>query len=390
MLVHEASHARLDQAGHWSYAENRERHEKICRGKTAQPTVGSVGRFIHMPFENTQSCSRWRRKEEARATGKRLAGITRQSYRRGHQPANVYLEAPIVDPSQHLPPTIESTGVALADATTRLAHCASVVVIRDLATQEAWIVATSPGTDRRLLGMRVSSDSAAARACDGNVIGHAAGIGELLGVTRPDRRKSEDTGVAWPLRDGDKTVGAVVLFAPPDSIADSIQSQLDSLATRAGRVLGKLVAAQFARQVGLIDAITGHLNLPGLKKAMRESASKRCSLVCVVVDQIMALEADRENAILRQIGSILRSNIRDYDVLARTGAEEFAMFLPNVALDGALVVSDRVRSAVSKTDFDLGRDLAVTCSLGVAAVPDTVSAIDKLIDAASAGRQTPP
>ncbi len=291
-----------------------------------------------------------------------------------------------MDPSQHLPPTIESTGVALADAATRLTHCPSVVVIRNLATQEVSIVATSPGTDRRLLGMTVPSDSVAARACLSDVIGHAAGIGELLGVTRRDRRKSEDTGMAWPLRDGDKTVGALVVFAPPESIGDSVKSQLDSLATCAGRLLGKMVGAQFARQVGLIDAITGHPNLPGLEKAMRESASKQCSLVCVAVDQIKALETDRGNAILRQMASILRSSIRDCDVLARTGAKEFAVFLPNVALDGALVVADRVRSAVNETDFDLGRDLAMTCSLVVAAVPDTVSAIDKLIDAASRAR----
>ncbi len=248
-------------------------------------------------------------------------------------------------------------------------------------------MAASVGTDRRLLGMTVPSDSVAARACLSDVIGHAAGIGELLGVTRPDRRKSEDTGMAWPLRDGDKTVGALVVFAAPESIGDSVKSQLDSLATRAGRLLGKLVGAQFARQVGLIDGITGHPNLPGLQKAMEESASKRCSLVCMAVDQIMALDVDRGNAILRQIASILRSNFRDYDVLARTGAEEFAVFLPNVALDGALVAADRMRSVVNETDFDLGRDLAMICSLGVAAVPDTVSAIDKLIDAASRARQ---
>ena len=54
---------------------------------------------------------------------------------------------------------------------------------------------------------------------------------------------------------------------------------------------------------------------------------------------------------------------------------------------GALVVADRMRSVLNETDFDLGKDLAMTCSLGVAAVPDTVSAIDKLIDAASSARQ---
>ncbi len=149
----------------------------------------------------------------------------------------------MVDLAPHLPPTIESTGVALADATTRLTHYPSVVVIRDLATKESSIVAASTGTDRRLLGMTVSPDSVAARACLSNVIGHASGIGELLGVSRPDRRKSEDTGVVWPLRDGDRAVGALVVFAPPELIDDSVRSQLDSLARHAGRLIGKQVAA---------------------------------------------------------------------------------------------------------------------------------------------------
>ena len=193
--------------------------------------------------------------------------------------------------------------------------------------------------------------------------------------------------MAWPLRDGDKTVGALVVFAELESMDDSIKSQLEGLATRGGRLLGKLVGAQFARQVGLTDTITGHPNLPGLEQAMQESGSKRCSLVRLTVDQIKALEADRGNAILRQIAAILRSSIRDCDVLARTGVEEFSVFLPNVALHGALVAAERMRSVLNETDFDLEDDLAITCSLGVAAVPETVSAIDELIDAASRERQ---
>ncbi len=63
------------------------------------------------------------------------------------------------------------------------------------------------------------------------------------------------------------------------------------------------------------------------------------------------------------------------------------MFLPDGALDGAVVVADRVRSVVNETDFDLGQDLAMTCSLGVASIPDTVSAIDELMGAASGARQ---
>ena len=293
----------------------------------------------------------------------------------------------MVDLSPHLAHTVESIGVALANTTSRLTRRPSAVVVLDPATKEASIVAASTGTDRRLLGLTVDPDSAAGRACVSNVFRHASGVGELLGVRRPDRRRWEDSGLVWPLCDSEHSVGALVIFGPPELIDHSVRSHLNSLTSNAGRLLGKLVAARFSRQVGLIDAITGQPNRPGLRKAMHESIPKRCSLVCMTVDQVMELDIDRGNTVLRQVAAILRNKLRDCDVPARTGGEEFALFLPDATLEGAVVVADRVRTAVGAADFDLGRERAVTCSLGVASIPETVSTIDQLMGAANGARK---
>jgi diguanylate cyclase (GGDEF)-like protein len=303
-------------------------------------------------------------------------------------PSTLALEiVEIVDLSSQLPHTVESTAVALANAAHELTRCPTAVVVLDPATKEASVVAASTGTDRRLIGLTVEPDSAAGRACVSNVIRQASGVGELLGVRRPDRRRWEDTGYVLPLRDGTKGVGALVIFAPPGLVSSGVQNDLATLIDHAGNLLGQRIAARFSKQIGLIDAITGHPNRPGLDKAMREAVPNRCSLVCMTVDDVMELEITLGNAVLRRVAAILRNNLRDYDVLSRTGAEEFAFFLPDATLEGAVVVADRVRSAVVATDFNLGGERAITCSLGVASVPETVPTIDDLIGAASGARK---
>jgi len=75
------------------------------------------------------------------------------------------------------------------------------------------------------------------------------------------------------------------------------------------------------------------------------------------------------------VAKILRSCVRDRDVVARYGGEEFAMALPKTALRSAITVADHIRRAVMTKELmkrssgeRLGR---VTISIGVAALrPD--------------------
>jgi diguanylate cyclase (GGDEF)-like protein len=286
-----------------------------------------------------------------------------------------------------LPHTVESIGFALADAALETTRCPAAVVVRDPATQAASVVALSAGTDRRILGMPVAAESAAGRACDDDHPTYALGVHRLLGHARTDRRLREEHGVAFSLRDGRRGVGALVVFAPPELIDRGTHDRLLALAHEAGPAIGSIVAARFAKRLGLIDTITGHANRPGLDQILHGSVSKQCSLVCVSIDQFQQLETPLANTVLRQVAAILRSRLRDYDASARVAGGEFALFLPDAPLDGAVIVADRIRTAVSQSKFDLNGSGPLTCSLGVAAIPDTVSSVDDLLDAAAKARQ---
>ncbi len=291
------------------------------------------------------------------------------------------------DSARQLPQTVKSIGVALADAVLKTTCCPAAVVVRDPATQTASVVAASVGTDRRLLGMTATPESAAGRACVSELTIHARGAQDLLGGLRGDRRQREEHGVALSLLDGRRSVGALVVFAPPELIDRTVHEELAELAGRAGALIGKNVAVRFSKQLGLIDAVTGQPNSPGLERVMRASISRRCSLVSLAVDEFQALDTDAARNVLRQIAAVLRNSLRDYDVPAHIRRGEFALFLPDVALDGAVTVADRVRRAVKASTQGLDGKHPLTCSFGVAAFPDTVSDTEALLTAAVGARE---
>jgi diguanylate cyclase (GGDEF)-like protein len=73
--------------------------------------------------------------------------------------------------------------------------------------------------------------------------------------------------------------------------------------------------------------------------------------------------------------------LRKEDLLVRYGGEEFCMLLPNVALDRASMMAERIREAVDVARFSFnGRSLAVTISIGVTALStDGVEDVDMLV-----------
>lgn len=101
---------------------------------------------------------------------------------------------------------------------------------------------------------------------------------------------------------------------------------------------------------------------------------------------------------LSAVSRILRKQFRPHDHLVRYGGDEFAVLLPDVAVDQAVAIAERVRTAVSGETHD-GTDsliqIPVRISLGVAVLKPqgTLDALIRDADAAlyrakHAGRDT--
>jgi diguanylate cyclase (GGDEF)-like protein len=76
---------------------------------------------------------------------------------------------------------------------------------------------------------------------------------------------------------------------------------------------------------------------------------------------------DAGDRVLVRVAALLLGELRQSDVVVRTGGEEFVVLMPGTAARAAVAVSERLRVAIGAADWaDVVPGLAVTASLGVA------------------------
>jgi diguanylate cyclase (GGDEF)-like protein len=97
------------------------------------------------------------------------------------------------------------------------------------------------------------------------------------------------------------------------------------------------------------------------------------------------------DAVLRGTAHVIRDRVRETDLAARIGGEEFAVILAETELEGALAFAEDLRSDVEQRVRVEGVDWPVTASFGVAAshedcvVDELIAAADRALYRAKAG-----
>jgi diguanylate cyclase (GGDEF)-like protein/PAS domain S-box-containing protein len=83
---------------------------------------------------------------------------------------------------------------------------------------------------------------------------------------------------------------------------------------------------------------------------------------------------------LQQIAAVLKSTLRETDILGRMGGEEFAILLPNTQSKEAGLLAERILQAVGVLLFKIpGKLLTITVSIGVVVITDEMSGLDDLL-----------
>jgi len=86
--------------------------------------------------------------------------------------------------------------------------------------------------------------------------------------------------------------------------------------------------------------------------------------------------------VLKHVADAITATVRDQDIPARIGGEEFAVLLRNAAPDVAFEVGERVREAVRELDLRFIGVPGVSVSVGVAHAEAADEPVDVLIERA--------
>jgi len=87
---------------------------------------------------------------------------------------------------------------------------------------------------------------------------------------------------------------------------------------------------------------------------------------------------------LSEVGGILAEAVRESDILARYGGDEFVVVLPETPASGALVIAERIRRSIELHTFlaDQGLAARISASVGIASYPDHALTPEGLIQKA--------
>lgn len=146
--------------------------------------------------------------------------------------------------------------------------------------------------------------------------------------------------------------------------------------TMVGRAYNR-VRAQLANLV-LTDPLSGCLNRRGLEQQLTRELSraarngKEIALLAIDVDHFKIINDTlghiAGDAVIQEVGELLREVARGGDLVARTGGDEFTLLLPDTSAAGAFRLATRIREAVNRRQFQgLSTRMPVSVSIGLVA-----------------------
>jgi diguanylate cyclase (GGDEF)-like protein len=207
-----------------------------------------------------------------------------------------------------------------------------------------------------------------------------------------------------PLTIESGVIGAIVVSRrTAEPWPASAERILAGAAVEAGAALARAYSHREAEARASTDALTGLPNRRYFDEfcallARRRRAEDAIGILMVDIDRFKLLNDTHGHAVgdevLRAVAGAIAAAVREDDVPARFGGEEFAVLLRNPTRDEAVEVGERVREAVASLDLSRFGVEAASVSVGVAVaiapdepIADLIEQADRaLYDAKRGGR----
>jgi len=305
-----------------------------------------------------------------------------------------------LDPSAVIPERVRnafdafSGGVMIVDSASR------IMLVN--ATLRPWIGQTN---DRDLTGQKVESVPTFKRALPGDRNEHpwvrAMGAGMPTEGDHIELNADTPTPIkllvnSAPINDGaGKVRGCLVTFdnvTHMHELNDKLLASISELARSKEEIELK---NEELRRLATRDPLTGCLNRRALFEqldALFANARDDGRALCCIMTDIDHFKSFNDryghavgDEVLKSVARVFTGALRDFDLLGRYGGEEFCVILPDVTLDQACAVAERLRSDIEHNagaSVRTTRGLEITSSFGVSQYASDIADPAQMIDLA--------
>ena len=199
----------------------------------------------------------------------------------------------------------------------------------------------------------------------------------------------------FPILNDNQCLGVLSLGRHrPDYEFNSDQIQFGRLfANLTALVLNNAQLREALREQSIRDPLTGLYNRRYMEEALKQQLSRvtrqlhPLGTIMLDIDHFKGINDTYGHAIgdalLREVGQLLKSHVRNEDIACRYGGEEFILIMPDASLEVAQQRAEYLRQAVKGLHVqEAGQSVGITLSMGVAIYPQHGRAKESILHAA--------
>ncbi len=298
----------------------------------------------------------------------------------------------------HLDLEMEKVGKAMCSAALEVTGATRAAFVRWEPHVDEGVVQTTSASHPVAEGLHTPPESFVGMACrhqqrftfeEGPPLSRAAPI---YGIGEPPR-DIRSLGIVPLVRSG-STIGAIVVEG--DERGQLCEVEVNSLALLATvAALAWDTADQFEtqREHAVRDALTGLWNRRRFEERREQALAESdrygdpVSLIMFDIDYFKRVNDnmghDAGDRVLKHVAQLVQREVRDVDVLARHGGEEFAVLLPKTPMKEAGEVANRIREAIQNHPLVYkDQPVMITASFGVTSYPEGTQEHEHLVSLA--------
>jgi diguanylate cyclase (GGDEF)-like protein len=220
-----------------------------------------------------------------------------------------------------------------------------------------------------LLPVILETTVSATGAVGGRLIWDDATVAEIGSDSRP----ADHLVLSLDDEVGDRLL---VLYAPRPGFTASDRELASSLAGHGRIALDNAHLHGLVRRQAVTDDLTDLANRRRFMDALRQEVARHARLDTPLALVLFDLDHFKQindrcghqagDEVLRSTADVIRGRVRETDLAARIGGEEFAVILPGTGLEGAVSLAENLRSDIASGVAVPDADLTLTASFGVA------------------------
>ena len=192
-----------------------------------------------------------------------------------------------------------------------------------------------------------------------------------------------------PIIAEDRIVGVFYIENMPYLYFDNFIILTNQFAIQLQKIILYKKIQEMAITDSLTEVSTRRYFLERFSEEIRRSMRRKTNLSFLMLDLDHFKEKNDSyghlvgDVILKEIANVLKSSLREIDIIGRYGGEEFGIVLTGIGREGSLQVAERLRSGIEHVVFTAyDETVSTTVSIGISVFPDDGVDRNSLIESA--------